>query len=48
MHPDVPDTICVAVFDGHGGSTVSAYMYVINGVCHVRYLGDGLVVVNGC
>ncbi|CAI5727626.1 hypothetical protein KXD40_005646 [Peronospora effusa] len=26
MHPDVPDTICVAVFDGHGGSAVSTYI----------------------
>ena len=29
MHSDVPDTTCVAVFDGHGGSNVSAYMYVM-------------------
>ncbi|CAI5735209.1 unnamed protein product [Hyaloperonospora brassicae] len=26
MHSDVPDTTCVAVFDGHGGSNVSAYI----------------------
>ncbi|POM71873.1 Protein phosphatase 2C [Phytophthora palmivora] len=26
MHPDVPDTTCVAVFDGHGGPSVSTYI----------------------
>ncbi|KAF4322382.1 hypothetical protein BBO99_00002964 [Phytophthora kernoviae] len=26
MHSSVPDTICVAVFDGHGGSAVSTYI----------------------
>ncbi|GMG16462.1 unnamed protein product [Phytophthora fragariaefolia] len=26
MHPDVPDTTCVAVFDGHGGPSVSMYI----------------------
>ncbi|KAL3668543.1 hypothetical protein V7S43_006626 [Phytophthora oleae] len=26
MHPSVPDTTCVAVFDGHGGSSVSTYI----------------------
>ncbi|KAI9993766.1 hypothetical protein PInf_016286 [Phytophthora infestans] len=26
MHPSVPDTTCVAVFDGHGGPSVSTYI----------------------
>ncbi|KAG7382480.1 protein phosphatase 2c [Phytophthora pseudosyringae] len=26
MHPDVSDTMCVAVFDGHGGAAVSTYI----------------------
>ncbi|CAH0483033.1 unnamed protein product [Peronospora belbahrii] len=26
MHPDAIDTICVAIFDGHGGSAVSTYI----------------------
>ncbi|KAI9905813.1 hypothetical protein PsorP6_013892 [Peronosclerospora sorghi] len=26
LHPDVPETTCVAVFDGHGGSAVSTFI----------------------
>ncbi|TDH74442.1 hypothetical protein CCR75_006352 [Bremia lactucae] len=26
IHPDAPDTICVAVFDGHGGTAVSTFV----------------------
>lgn len=27
MHPSVPDTCCVGVFDGHGGSAISTAVY---------------------
>jgi len=36
MHKSVPDTTCVAVFDGHGGPAVSTYMYVV-------YEGDRVI-----